>query len=755
MSPHPPRSRPGCRPTAARTHRRAGVALVIVLAFIALLTGLIVAYFARSMTSRQLANSSASQTKSTMLARSAADIVIAGLKQEIAAGSLPAPSPAPSPVYPYDVPLAPANAVPVRDPAPAAGAPDLMPNLVRRSDHTDAAMAAPGVPSLASDVSSSTAATNGRWITSARWNSHRLIPSYDAVQAAAAGTAIAPATPDRATGFTAPDWVLVSRSGPAVQTGLGSGATALNDAPPMNGNYVIGRYAYAIYDEGGLLDMNVAGHPTPAGPPVPTTAPPAGFTATQVGQKGSLAMADLTQLPIVKNPAAPTTPAAPNPATSYLSQAFVDSLVGWRNHASANPAGAFPNFTFSASQANSWFTNFAYQNTTGFLRAYLPPSTTGTGVPTDQAILSRQQLLQLCSSIGLSANALQFMGTFSRSLEQPSYIPAHLLYPNTAPSINGVSTVTPPAASSANSYQGNNNAAGNVGPLAGQDLINPSLLTIRVAASTPQWTRADVNKTVSVPGEPLLKNKFALTRLREITYDASDTSDSVTDPSLQGANHIEDWFGLSRTANSSPWTYNHGLAGSIMTLEQVATANREPDFAELLKAAINVGSIAKGGGGEPASNGRLQQRSVHARHVGGLPNSPDHGQPDRPVRHRQLPDGDPDRQRRCHAHVPGDRGPALLLSLPPDGGGDDAAFASADPEPGGTVASRPSANSRYPGPGHFRDQPGGRARQRVGKSWGSRLFVYPRSMESARCRHFPDEFHRCQTRPVSHERGDR
>jgi len=36
--------------------------------------------------------------------------------------------------------------------------------------------------------------------------------------------------------------------------------------------FIIGRYAYNIYDEGGLLDMNVAGYPT-------------GVTAAQAGSK--------------------------------------------------------------------------------------------------------------------------------------------------------------------------------------------------------------------------------------------------------------------------------------------------------------------------------------------------------------------------------------------------------------------------------------------------------------------------------------
>src|SRR5207244_3104456 len=46
---------------------------------------------------------------------------------------------------------------------------------------------------------------------------------------------------------TAPDWVLVTPQGP-------------NSGPLPNA--VIGRYAFAVYDEGGLIDVNVGGFPT-------------------------------------------------------------------------------------------------------------------------------------------------------------------------------------------------------------------------------------------------------------------------------------------------------------------------------------------------------------------------------------------------------------------------------------------------------------------------------------------------------------
>ena len=55
--------------------------------------------------------------------------------------------------------------------------------------------------------------------------------------------------------FTAPDWVLVTAQGP-------------NSVPAPN--TVIGRYAFAVYDEGGLINMNLGGFPTYASLTLPT-----------------------------------------------------------------------------------------------------------------------------------------------------------------------------------------------------------------------------------------------------------------------------------------------------------------------------------------------------------------------------------------------------------------------------------------------------------------------------------------------------
>jgi hypothetical protein len=60
---------------------------VIVLAFVVLLAGLVVAYLTRTGTNRQLAQETFNETNSDQLARAALDIIVADFKQEINNGS--------------------------------------------------------------------------------------------------------------------------------------------------------------------------------------------------------------------------------------------------------------------------------------------------------------------------------------------------------------------------------------------------------------------------------------------------------------------------------------------------------------------------------------------------------------------------------------------------------------------------------------------------------------------------------------------
>jgi hypothetical protein len=564
-------------------HRRReqGVALIIVLALVFLLSALIVAFLARVITERSVSDSSMNVTKADLIARSALDNVCSDLKQEIVAGSTATTvgtSPNTSIIY---TPNAPADAIPMRSgnpspspsPSPAA---DPIPNLIRRSIQSDP-IPAPGVPSRASAVNSTQISANGRSVSLARWNAHFLIPRIPGAT---------DTTPVNS--FTAPDWVMVTQEeGPVILK------TPTTD---INGKNVtaVGRYAYAIYDEGGLLDANVAGYPS-------------NTIQNASGRKGVAAYADLTQLP---------TGPSNSPTSAYVIQTEIDQLIGLRNYASARPNGTYSAFSFDAAAALRYFSFVTKVTPAGS-----PDPTTGTpGVGngfmnvsnailngrTDQAFLNRQQLIQQVSSIATAqgdanlVNVLQYLGTFSRDLEQPSFAPN----PNrprvqtAAGVLAGADGPVPNLAANANKTPfGTGNDAYNASS-SYADLINPSFLTVRAASS---FTRND--GSTAVIGEPLVKQRFPLSRLSLVAYNSPANARSQSDAIYKN-------FGLVRNASTGVWYYDHrstndGSVAGILKLSDVAAwvdptsgkVGRDPDFFELLKAAINVGSLAKGAAG--------------------------------------------------------------------------------------------------------------------------------------------------------------
>ena len=146
--------------------RERAAALIIVLAFVVLLTGLSVAYLSRTTSDRQVAHSSFNQSRADQLAASAMDLVIGNLRQEITG-----PSPTPAPPYLN------ANVLPARSGnPPIVGGVDPIPNLIRRSVRSDIVT----VPSLASAVNSTTdVSANGRFVSLPRWNKHYLVPKLN------------------------------------------------------------------------------------------------------------------------------------------------------------------------------------------------------------------------------------------------------------------------------------------------------------------------------------------------------------------------------------------------------------------------------------------------------------------------------------------------------------------------------------------------------------------------------------------------
>ena len=372
---------------------RRGVALIIVLAFVVLLTGLIIALFSRSLLDRQISNSSASQAKVSAFADGAADAIIGELKQEIVlsssatamtsgtAGTLTSGT-----LY---TPLAAALTGSSAGMLPQmtglnglAWAP--APNLLKISGSgqlfysgTNVSGSAVTIPlsgvSNVIAVSSTIPSLNGRYISPARWNAHYLLPLLSSTDSTPVMTGTG--------AFIPPYWVLVARDGsnPAPAT-LSSTMTASGSNP------VVGRYAFAIYHEGGLLDANVAGYPSTTG-------------SNQFGYKPALAYADLTRI--------------------GLASSQIDQLVAWRNYASAQTPGSFssPNFASVPASGSNYYTNVVISNSTGFL------SVSGTvyNGQTDQMFASRQELIKFVQSglgiSGTSLNVLNYLTHFTRDTQ--------------------------------------------------------------------------------------------------------------------------------------------------------------------------------------------------------------------------------------------------------------------------------------------------------------------------------------------------
>jgi hypothetical protein len=216
-------------------------------------------------------------------------------------------------------------------------------------------------------------------------------------------------------GFTAPDWVIVTRAGAGPSpTPFSAWNAALKDPTASNTTYAVGRYAYAVYDEGGLLDINVAGYPSPTPAETSLTAGP---SVRDVGRKGVLAFGDLTALP--------TTPG------HYMSGTAINTLIGFRNYATMQLNGVSGlNFSpFSASAVSNFFNYFTMPNPIpasspkqigtskdfGVVNTVSTGSLSDSSLRTDQNFISRAQLINVLKSTGIAnVNTLQYLGTFSR-----------------------------------------------------------------------------------------------------------------------------------------------------------------------------------------------------------------------------------------------------------------------------------------------------------------------------------------------------
>ena len=252
---------PRCLPARRREE---GVALVITLSLVLLVTVAAVAFLSRATGGQAVENSRSQRILVGQIAETGADYTISTFLNEIACNSdtnrfpgcyLPTNTNAaldhenPPPSAIYMVPQrALTNTISPDDP-------DFL-NLVRSS--VNATVNGVG-ESNASSHGTAELSRNGRSVGAARWNAPMLLSGG---------------------GFTnsnqLPKWIYVTKEG-----------TLTNAITTASASNVIGRFAYCAYDIGGLLDANVAGYPLS----VATNSPE--FPVL----KGTLAGADLSRLP--------------------------------------------------------------------------------------------------------------------------------------------------------------------------------------------------------------------------------------------------------------------------------------------------------------------------------------------------------------------------------------------------------------------------------------------------------------------------
>lgn len=521
----------------ASARRRDGFALVLTLAMVVLVTFAVVAYFTRATSNRRVESASSSAIRADILARSASEIILSDLRTEMVAGStLSQPSTLQMPIY---IPTDAQKMIPSRVLAGSTTGATFN-NLVKQSVGRFFPSAGYGTqtPLITATTGKDTSvvSVNNKTVGTARWNAPVLNTN---------------------SGFSAtnqlPEWVLFSRNGVSSSQ---SWSNTFKDYTPGTDNAVIGRFAFNVYDVGGLLDSSVAGLPVYS-----TQLTDAQVQQLKSTQTGASLYDRVTSTAIIPG------------FDAVMQTNFVNN---WRfkssSTSSANTLSDFMTSNVPPTFADS-----------GFMRP-----TTRSGSSNSMAF-SRQDLLRAAPTSSptpfpsptpnsyLPIASLPYFTHFTRELNAPSWSP------------------TTPAGSTID-----------YAALADQATAsNRNVLNVRVKAP---FVRAD--GTSSVVGELLLKNRYPLRRLDGIVSTGVNAGGFpvILGGSLQAptAVTVQRDFGVIWNSVDSRWDYV-GASGStvqttIATLDQVATANREPNFCEILKAFILSGSI--GFGSDTSGTGR-------------------------------------------------------------------------------------------------------------------------------------------------------
>jgi hypothetical protein len=310
--------------------------LVVALAVLVLVTAAVLAFFTQAAANRAVEASRSHRIRANLMARSALDYTVGEFLEEITSPTQSEVSQA-GEVRTF-LPRSAVNMVPARIVTPALSAETNASSLIRQS--------IPEADSRVSTHNTAAPARGGRRISPERWNAPRLVAGPGFV----------------ATNQT-PSWIYVD---------TGNAVTA---TPTTN---AVGRFAYNVYEIGGLLNVNAAGYPP-------------GLTQEQVAAiKRTPAGADLTLLGV--------------------SASGVGDLVRFRNPASWNSPVDYQR-TVTAAQKEGFLPNVV---------------TDGGFTATNNLITSRQDLLKYASLKNPElTNALPYLTHFSRSLNAPSWRPVN------------------------------------------------------------------------------------------------------------------------------------------------------------------------------------------------------------------------------------------------------------------------------------------------------------------------------------------
>lgn len=549
------------------TPRQRGIALVVSLTFIVLIAVLVLSFIAMTQRDRQTTGSYSQSVRAQELALGALEEILGDLRQEIETGSRHDGEPAGVSYTSHGVRIhTPRNAntaMPARTgyrpedfspdyslPADQVYRNSLPPSFVRASrsqekmesdsllNYDPASYPEPPV-ARATSVSTAIPSLNGRFIPAAVWNKPGFLGDLSAAELT-----------DHPFGRRLPEWVYVSRKG--------SVARAETDLSVLKSretdDALVGRYAYVIYNQGGLLDLNAAGYlPETAGDTTDSNSDGIPDGPAAIWRKGLAAFADLSQLPGLQG-----------------REEEIGAFLKWRMAGALTSTGSGMPFLNAIDKLRArGFTRFEAN---------------------DSPLLSRQDLIDCISARFSTRQPLAFLSSFNRIRTAPAWSPTNLAGATIA---YGDQCEKPESS-------------------------NRNLPNVRFSAATEviHYDDNGDRQTCSVSaGESLLSRRFSLAKLSWLTPNGPKAGISVEairscfglqwQSAAPGQPKCWKYLGPAGTTPGNPQ--------EILTLQQVADAGREPDFFELLKAGILSGSLGKDPGEESGNRSIRPDDPVNLR----------------------------------------------------------------------------------------------------------------------------------------------